>query len=191
MNLPNQLTILRMLLVPVFLLFFYWTAVPYHYIWALAIFIIASLTDFFDGHIARARGLITNFGKLMDPLADKLIVTSALLVLCEKGWVPAWAVMLILAREFLVTAMRTVAIGSGEVIAANIWGKAKTMVQMIWIVFGLVFLCAREYAGAALTGGLVNAGAILFYILMCATLLLTVYSGLQYAFKNKAIFSDF
>ena len=188
MNLPNKLTMLRIILVPVFLVLFYLPFVPYRYFIALLVFAVASITDFFDGKIARARNLITNFGKLMDPMADKLVVTSAMAVLCEAKWVPAWVLVTILAREFLVTAMRTVAAGSGGAIDVSIWGKAKTMVQMIWISYTLALFCAMEYL--PLSPGLEQISWALFNVFMYITVALTIYSGAQYIFKNTRLFAD-
>ena len=132
MNLPNKLTVLRMLMIPLFLICM---EVPFEgrYLWALVLFALASFTDLLDGKIARARGLVTDFGKLMDPLADKLLVMAAMVSLITKGMVPAVFVIVILAREFLVTSVRLVAAGKGTVLAADIWGKIKTALQMVWI----------------------------------------------------------
>lgn len=134
MNTPNKLTILRIIIVPFFMLFLTFNKIPGHMIFALAIFILASVTDLIDGKLARKYNQITNFGKLMDPLADKLLVTSALICFVSSGLTDVWAVFLIIAREFLVTSIRLIAAGSGEVIAANIWGKIKTNSQIIAVV---------------------------------------------------------
>ena len=134
MNLANKLTMIRIFLVPVFLVFITVKDIPYGSIIATVIFIIASLTDQLDGYIARSRNQITNFGKFMDPLADKLLVTAALVSLVELKLVPGWAVVVILAREFAVSGLRTLAASDGIVIAASWWGKNKTVTQMKAII---------------------------------------------------------
>ena len=133
MNTPNKLTLLRILLIPFFLLFLLVEQIPHHFLWALAIFIIASLTDMLDGYLARKNNLVTDFGKFLDPLADKMLVTSALICFIELKVAPAIVVVLIIFREFMVTSIRLVASGSGEVIAASIWGKLKTVAQLVSI----------------------------------------------------------
>ena len=139
MNLPNKLTTFRVILIPFFVFFL---LAPYfegygNYI-ALVIFIVASLTDFLDGKIARKYNLVTNFGKFMDPLADKILVTAALIYFIPLRLAPAWIVILILAREFLVTSLRLIASGKGIVIAADKWGKYKTATTMVWICYALL-----------------------------------------------------
>jgi len=140
MNLPNKLTILRVIMIPFFvfaLMLENGTNQTYRYI-AAAIFIIASLTDLLDGNIARKYNLVTNFGKFMDPLADKLLVCSALICMIELGQLPAWMVLIIIAREFIISGFRLVASDNGVVIAASYWGKWKTTFQMISVVL-LIF----------------------------------------------------
>lgn len=139
MNLPNKLTVLRVLMIPVFVVFMLTplAAGNGRYI-ALTIFIIASLTDLLDGKIARKYNLVTNFGKFMDPLADKLLVCSAMICLVETGELQAWAVLIIMGREFIISGFRLVASDSGIVIAAGYWGKVKTVVQMIMIILLLL-----------------------------------------------------
>ena len=129
MNLANKLTLLRILLVPIFLIFIVVKEIPYGTFIATFIFIIASITDKLDGYIARSRNQITNFGKFMDPLADKLLVTTALITLVEYSIVPSWAAIIIIAREFAVSGLRTLAASEGKVIAASWWGKIKTVIQ--------------------------------------------------------------
>lgn len=135
-NLPNQLTIARILLVPVWVVVFLadWIPSPLKDYLAVAIFSIASITDLFDGKLARAMNVVSDFGKFMDPLADKLLVGSALICFVELRVVPSWAVVIIIAREFIISGFRLVAAGKGVVIAADIWGKVKTVVQMIAII---------------------------------------------------------
>jgi len=145
MNLPNKLTLLRVLLIPFFLLFMY-INVPFHYLIALVIFSGASITDALDGKIARKRGLVTNFGKFLDPLADKILVIAALTVFVELDDVRMGAIPLIIisAREFMVSGLRLVAADSGVVVAAGIWGKLKTAFTMVTIV-GILFWLSLYY----------------------------------------------
>ncbi|MBQ2250563.1 MAG: CDP-diacylglycerol--glycerol-3-phosphate 3-phosphatidyltransferase, partial [Lachnospiraceae bacterium] len=140
MNLPNKLTVLRVIMIPFFVVMLMLDGGAnqmYRYI-AAAIFIIASFTDFLDGSIARKYGLVTNFGKFMDPLADKLLVCSALICLIELGQLPAWMVLIIISREFIISGFRLVASDNGVVIAASYWGKWKTVFQMISVILLIV-----------------------------------------------------
>lgn len=141
MNLPNKLTCLRVLLIPVFLIFLYISAIPYHFLLALLVFAAASITDALDGKIARARGLVTNFGKFLDPLADKVLVLTALLAFVELDEIrmSAIPVMIIAAREFMVSGLRMLTASEGVVVAAGIWGKLKTAFTMVTIVAVLVY----------------------------------------------------
>jgi CDP-diacylglycerol--glycerol-3-phosphate 3-phosphatidyltransferase len=175
MNLANQLTLLRILLIPVFM-FFLLTEGPNFEIYATIIFIVASLTDFLDGYIARSRNLVTNFGKFADPLADKLLVTAALVSFIEIGKIQAWVVMIILAREFIVSIFRAVAASNGIVIAASAWGKAKTISQMIAIILLLMNNYPFESMG-------IPADTIMVYIAVA----LTIISGADYIVKNKQV----
>ena len=182
MNLPNKLTTFRVILIPFFVFFL---LAPYfegygNYI-ALVIFIVASLTDFLDGKIARKYNLVTNFGKFMDPLADKLLVTSAFVCLVGVQFVPAWIVILILAREFAVTGLRTLAAADGVVIAASKWGKLKTVTQMIAIIALLLFMIpSMNFAW------LWTFGQIMIYV--CAVM--TLISGIDYFVLNKGVFKS-
>ena len=178
MNLPNKLTIARMIAVPFFIAAYLLKIYPA----ALVIFIVASVTDFFDGKIARERGLVTNFGKIMDPLADKILVYSALCLFIESEIIAAWMLILILAREFVVAGMRTVAASEGTVLAAGMSGKIKTVLQMVAVIVLLLALCLPEAAGETA----VRAGKIIFY----ASLVMTVYSGVEYVSKNRSVFSQ-
>lgn len=175
MNLPNKLTMLRILLIPIFIVVL---MLGYFYA-AGIIFIAASATDALDGHIARKYNLITNFGKIMDPLADKLLVTSALICLVELGEVAGWMVIVILAREFVITGLRTVAAGGGVIIAAGNSGKIKTVLQMV----ALAVILLRNWPFALFTN--VNVG----FIILWAAVIMTVYSGVEYIVKNKKVFS--
>ncbi len=175
MNLANKLTVLRIMLVPIFLICAMLDTTTTNII-ALSIFIIASATDKLDGYIARSRNQITNFGKFMDPLADKLLVTCALILLVEKGIVVAWVVVVIIAREFIVSGLRTLAASQGVVIAASNWGKLKTVIQMIAIIMGLLSLVYNP--------GWLNITTQVTIYLAAA---ITIGSGVDYFIKGKDI----
>ena len=177
MNLPNKLTILRVILIPFFLVALMVDAIPYGKWIAVGIFVIASFTDMLDGKIARKYNLITNFGKFMDPLADKLLVCSAMIALIELDRIPAWVVIIIIAREFIISGFRLVASDNGVVIAAGWWGKVKTVVQMVMIIF---IMC--DFGGKVV--GIVED------VLIYAALALTVISLIDYLVKNKGVLSD-
>ncbi len=172
MNTPNKLTVFRMILVPVFMAFALLQVGRWHFLAAMVIFIVASLTDMIDGKMARSHNQITTFGKFMDPLADKLLVCAALIVLNRLGIASTWAVTLIIAREFLVTSLRLLAAGSGEVIAANMWGKVKTNSQMIAIIIALF---VSGLGGPTLIG----------YVLIWIAAVFTVISGIQYLWAYR------
>ena len=178
MNLPNKLTILRTILIPFFLIFIYtdFWGKGNAYI-AVAIFIIASLTDLLDGKIARKYNLVTNFGKIMDPLADKLLVTSALVCMVQTGVVPGWMVIVILAREFAITGLRSVAASEGVVIAAAWSGKIKTVTQMIAIIFLLIGNWPFELISVPFA-----------QIMLWIAVIMTVYSGAEYIYKSRELF---
>ena len=177
MNLPNKLTILRVLLIPFFVLFTLVDLVPgYSKYIAVAVFVIASLTDLLDGKIARKYNLITNFGKFMDPLADKLLVSAALICLASNGMLPAWIVIVIISREFIISGFRLVASDNGVVIAASYWGKWKTTFQMVMIIVLLLDF-----------GGIFD---LIGQILIWVSLILTVVSLLDYLVKNKHVLSE-
>lgn len=178
MNLPNKLTLFRVILIPFFVFFL---LAPYfegygNYI-AVAIFIVASITDFLDGKIARKYHLVTNFGKFMDPLADKLLVSSALICLVALNKIPAWIVILIIAREFIISGFRLVAADNGVVIAASYWGKFKTAFQMVTVIVLILNIPGEVFA---------VIGTILIYI----SLVLTVISLIDYIAKNKDVLKD-
>ncbi|MBP5581558.1 MAG: CDP-diacylglycerol--glycerol-3-phosphate 3-phosphatidyltransferase [Ruminococcus sp.] len=179
MNLPNKLTLLRVVLIPFFLLFMY-INVPFHYGIALVIFAAASITDALDGKIARARNLVTNFGKFLDPLADKVLVLAALSVFVELPFVKMGAIPLIIitAREFMVSGLRLLAANSGVVVAAGIWGKLKTAFTMVAIIAILFWLCLLYDFGIVPIGTFVNAvDNILIPVLIWISTVLTVISG--------------
>jgi len=200
MNLPNKITVSRILLVPVFVILLL-VQFPYSNIVAFLVFLIASCTDFVDGHLARSRNLVTNFGKFLDPIADKLLVTAALIALVGQDKIPSWFVTVIIAREFIVTGMRLLANGEGRVIAASMWGKAKTVTQIIAISLLLldnyrlpadesdVFMFGKLQElfslGTAQTLG--SIVGILATIMMLVALVITVYSGYDYLAKNKDV----
>lgn len=144
MNLPNKLTLFRVILVPIFLILVSVKEIPYNVTLATIVFIIAAYTDHLDGKIARRDNLITNFGKFMDPLADKLLVTSALIALVEFNLIGAWIAVLIIAREFAVSGLRTIAASENVVIAASMWGKIKTTTQIIAIISMLIKLISTQ-----------------------------------------------
>ena len=177
MNLPNKLTTLRVIMIPFFVFFLLWQNGENHTfrMIALALFIIASLTDLLDGKIARKYNLVTNFGKFMDPLADKLLVCSALICLIELNALPAWMVIIIISREFIISGFRLIAAENGVVIAANYWGKFKTASQMVMIILLLADL-----------GGIFDTLAQIF---IWISLALTVISLITYIWQNKSVLS--
>lgn len=189
MNLANKLTLLRIFLVPVFLVFIAFKAIPYGNLIATLIFVIASLTDKLDGYIARSRNQITSFGKLMDPLADKLLVTAALISLVEYQVVPSWAAVVIIAREFAVSGLRTVAASEGTVIAASWWGKLKTVIQIICIMLLLIKINIESYLPLS---NYINERQWLIKFFDVApslslylAVIITLISGIDYFVKNK------
>ena len=171
MNLPNKLTTLRVILIPVFLLVLFFMEAPGNRYGAVVIFVAASLTDFLDGHLARKYHLVTNFGKFMDPLADKLLVMSALVSMVALEDLPAWVVIVILAREFTITGFRTLAMEANIVMAASWWGKIKTATQMVMII---VVLLEMPFA----------AMPVIETVLVWLAVLFTVISGVDYIVKN-------
>lgn len=176
MNLPNRLTLFRVILIPFFVFFLlapYFTGYG-NYI-AVAVFIVASITDFLDGHIARKRNLVTNFGKFMDPLADKLLVCSALICLIELDRLPAWIVIIIIAREFIISGFRLIASDNGVVIAASYWGKFKTTFQMLTVILLILNIPALH------TVTLIIAGV---------AFVLTLVSLLDYIAKNYKVITE-
>ena len=147
MNLPNKLTVMRVVMIPFFLLFILNYDIPYHTVWALVVYVLASATDFLDGKLARRYNLVTTFGKFLDPLADKLLVMSALICFAFERWIDPVAVVVILSREFMVTGLRLVVAGEGVVVAAGIWGKLKTfftmVAQIVIMVLQIIFPDAK------------------------------------------------
>ncbi len=173
MNVPNMLTLFRVILVPVFM----WALLSGFYVVAIVVFAVASLTDQLDGYLARKNNQVTTFGKLMDPLADKILTISALVCLLGIGakYVTAWVVMIIIARELIVTGIRQLAMGENTVIAASKWGKAKTVSQMAALIAVMLdLIIPLRWGGFELT-----------FWLIALAVVLTVYSGIDYIVKNR------
>lgn len=175
MNVPNTLTIIRVLLIPFFVAFMLCNITAYDNYIALAIFIVASLTDTLDGYLARKNNQVTNFGKFMDPLADKLLVCSALICLLSNGMISTVVVLIIIAREFIISGFRLIASDNGVVIAASYWGKFKTTFQMVMICLMIANFPQLQ---------------ILTDIIMWIALILTVVSLIDYLVKNKDVMKD-
>lgn len=194
MNLPNKLTMLRVIMIPFFV-----GVMLYSEQWGMdaiahpatgaftaariaagVIFCAASFTDFLDGYLARKNHLVTNFGKFMDPLADKLLVCSALILLTTEGLIPSWITIIIVGREFIISGFRLVASDNGVVIAASYWGKWKTVTQMMLCIF-LIFIPQLSFAGA---------GQALKFILLAVSVVLTLISLIDYIWKNKNVILD-
>ena len=196
MNLPNKLTLFRCILTPFFLACVV-INFPRHYAVALLIFIVASLTDYFDGKIARKRNLVTNMGKFLDPLADKMLTTAAFIGLVRLSCTMPWALFLILAREFAVTSVRLLAAKDGVVVAASFAGKLKTVMQMVAIIYMLLFLQARH---SFLNGYLesftllgrngVVWGSHFGMLLIWVSVIATVVSGIQYIWQLRHYFKE-
>lgn len=173
MNLANRLTLLRVAMIPIFLIVLYW-GFPGSNIVAMVIFILAAITDYADGQIARRRNLVTDFGKFMDPLADKMLTFAAMLWYVETGVMPGWVVLVVILREFAVTALRLVAAANGTVIAAAYLGKVKTVCTIV--VLAVMFLGLPDWAN-------ILGSAII--------LITTIISGVEYFIKNKSAFKSF
>ncbi len=190
MNLPNKLTILRLIMIPLFVAVFYLTVIPYNYIISAVIFLLAAFTDFLDGYIARKYHLVTNLGKFLDPIADKVLVSTALIVMLlpfptESAIIPfygAIAVAIILARELIVSGFRIVAASNGKVLAADKSGKVKTFIQDVAVVILLV--------GADLMPGLYSVINIVGLVFLGLATLLTIYSGIECIVKNVDVLKD-
>ena len=192
MNLPNRITITRIILVPIFMLFIVPLSMNYdtqiaginiYSLIAAIIFVVASITDGLDGHIARSRNLITNFGKFLDPIADKLLISGALLTLVERGDVSSWVAMIIITREFIVTALRLVAASEGIVIAASKSGKIKTVTQIV----AVTALITQNWPLTLIWSGF----SCFSVIALTLAVITTVYSGIEYVIKNKQVFTEF
>ncbi len=179
MNLPNKLTVFRVLLIPVFLvvLFYPGLAPDLQRYWAVAVFIVAASTDALDGYIARSQNLVTNFGKFMDPLADKLLVCAALIAMVAMGDLAAYVVILIISREFMITGFRTLAADQNIVLAASKWGKLKTIFQMLMIIVVLLHLSIPYFS-------YIEAALIFLAVLF------TIVSGVDYIVKNVSVLKE-
>ncbi len=174
LNTPNKLTLLRIALVPTYMVFLLIDAIPNHYLWAAVLFCIASVTDFLDGHLARKHGLVTNFGKFLDPLADKMLITAALICFVELGFIGSAVTVVIITREFMVTSLR--------LIAAGLLGKVKTVMQIFAVVF-IMLLHALIELGAL---GEMFAHRMITEPLMWVVAAITVISGFQYIWANRS-----
>ncbi len=198
MNLPNQLTVARIIMTPLFMAAML-INFPHHYLVALVLFAAASFTDFLDGNIARARGIVTNFGKFLDPLADKMLTTAAFLAFLAKGfgWGIAWVLFIVLFREFMIASLRLVAVSSEvkKVIPANMWGKVKTVTQMAAIIFGIALLYFAESILPMLnlswtaSVNTINVLYIVYCILLWVSTIVAVISGAIYM-KDSYEFVD-
>ena len=175
MNVPNRLTILRVAMIPLFVIAMLWQQLPYSDYIAGGLFIAACITDFFDGYLARKYNQVTTFGKFMDPLADKLLVCSAMICMIELNRLPAWFVIIIIGREFIISGFRLIAAENGIVIAANYWGKFKTASQMIMII-----LLILHFDGIFVT---------LEQLFIWLSLALTIISLITYIWQNKSVLS--
>jgi CDP-diacylglycerol--glycerol-3-phosphate 3-phosphatidyltransferase len=193
MNLPNQLTVARLILTFVFVALLSLEDLSWSKTAALFVFAIAAITDFLDGYIARKHNLVTNFGKLMDPLADKVLMCAGFVLLTRLELIPAWIVVVILSREFMVTGLRLLASAEGVVLAAENLGKYKTIFQIITVIYFLLFLAAKESLIGFLQP-LFNAFYLgpdnLGMVLIWTSLILTVWSGWSYLWKNRKLFGD-
>ncbi|MGI6538725.1 MAG: CDP-diacylglycerol--glycerol-3-phosphate 3-phosphatidyltransferase [Caldicoprobacterales bacterium] len=176
MNLANKITIIRILLIPLFIIILL-TTFPYHKYVASLIFVLAACTDSLDGYIARKRNEITNFGKFIDPLADKLLVTSALISLVEMGKVSSVAAIIIISREFIITGFRLLAVTEGKVIAASWWGKLKTVLQIVAIITLMLDNFPFRFIGVPFD-----------QIVLFISVIVTIISGIDYIYKNKDVF---
>lgn len=179
MNVPNRLTILRVIMIPLFVVAMLWQSLPYSDYLAAALFIGACVTDFFDGYLARKYNQVTTFGKFMDPLADKLLVCAALICFLaeENAEMPVWAVIIIISREFIISGYRLVAAEKGITIAASYWGKVKTFVQMVMSIVLIIDFKHPVFR-------IINA------VLIYASVILTIISLVDYLYKNRDIMKD-
>lgn len=197
MNLANKLTIFRIILVPIMVIIPFLgiqgelCSIPITYLIIDLIFIIASITDKLDGYIARSRNQVTTFGKFLDPLADKILVLTAMIMLVEMGRLPAWIPVVVLSREFIVSGYRLIAVEKGgKVIAASIWGKLKTVTQMIAIILAFVDLNAF---GECFTGNLTGFAFglnLVVTVMMIIQTIATIFSGYEYLKEGKDLFKD-
>ncbi|MBQ5996104.1 MAG: CDP-diacylglycerol--glycerol-3-phosphate 3-phosphatidyltransferase [Clostridia bacterium] len=185
LNVPNRLTVARILITPVFLTAFLWKTLPYRFLIACIIFVAGSITDAVDGHLARKNNEVTNFGKLLDPVADKILTTAALIGFMSEGLCSPWVLFVILVREFTITSIRSIAAADGVVIPANYWGKVKTVCQMVFTII-IMLLCQFEGFLSFLPFSVNAISSCLMWI--CAVL--TVVSGAVYI-KDSVKVIDF
>lgn len=188
LNTPNKLTIARMIISPIFLAVIMWSSLPHRFLWAMLIFIAASITDAVDGKLARKNNQVTNFGKLLDPIADKVLTTAALLAFMKLGLCNIWIVMIVLTREFAIASIRMIAASNGTVIPANIWGKLKTVSQMVFTILIMFLGEIYSYAPNIVPGVTVPYYLTLSNIsnaLLWITAILTVVSGVIYIKDSK------
>jgi len=191
MNLPNQLTTARFFLTGIFVVALS-TNWPFHVTVGLIVFVIAGVTDYLDGSIARSRNLVTDFGKLMDPLADKIMVAAAFICLVPLQAIPPWVAILVIAREFLITGLRLLAAGKGTILPSERLGKHKTAWQIITVIFFLLLLSLQEWQGAGIISStLLDPIAFLLpyggRVIIAVTLGLTVTSGFRYLWKHRSL----
>jgi CDP-diacylglycerol--glycerol-3-phosphate 3-phosphatidyltransferase len=187
MNLANKITFTRILMIPIFLICISIKYIPYGTTIATIIFIVAALTDSLDGYIARSRKQVTNLGKFLDPLADKLLVSTALIALVESKMIPGWITILIISRELAVTGLRAIAASEGRVIAASNWGKAKTITQIVAIVFALINL-DHGYTKLVSLNNINMFNKFISFMTnttIVLALIITIISGVDYFIKNK------
>ena len=189
LNTPNKLTIARILITPIYLALILWESLPHRFLIATLVYSIAAITDAIDGKLARKNNQITNFGKLLDPIADKILTTSALLAFMQMGLCNIWIVMIVLTREFTVASIRMIAAADGVVIPANIWGKLKTVSQMTFTI--VIMLLGEVYSILAAYNpvwyGKMPALALISNILLWITAVLTVVSGVIYVIDSKKV----
>ena len=192
MNLPNKLTVLRVLFIPIIMIFLLADGIPFRWLIGGLCFGAASLTDMLDGKIARKHNLVTDFGKLMDPVADKMLIMSTLICFVQENICGAWVVIVILFREFLVTSMRMIAADKGKVIAANIWGKIKTVTQMIAIVGFFCAKAAMEFSGAfpVIPAFIGEWLMIISHVVLYTAVAATLFSGIRYMYDAREFFKD-
>lgn len=189
LNTPNKLTVARILITPVYLALILWESLPHRFLIATLVYSIAAITDAIDGKLARKNNQITNFGKLLDPIADKILTTSALLAFMQMGLCNIWIVMIVLTREFTVASIRMIAAADGVVIPANIWGKLKTVSQMTFTI--VIMLLGEVYSILAAYNpvwyGKMPALALISNTLLWITAVLTVVSGVIYVIDSKKV----
>lgn len=189
MNLPNKLTLSRIGLTFVFM-FFLFTHWPHGKVAALIVFIVASFTDFLDGKIAKDKGMITDFGKFMDPIADKILILAAFLAFVEMKLIPAWTIVIIIFREFIILGLRILGIIKGHIVAASRAGKHKTVSQVVTVFFILIYLVIRQYyqKHSFWSNNIETISKNGIFGLMLITVILTLVSGISYLKRNKRLF---